>query len=205
MVLSLAVFRPFLSVLNGTATLLLRLVGIRTQGHRHLHSPEEIALLIAESRDGGLLEPEEQKRLHRALQLGLRRARDLMVPIDQLTALRVDAPWDEVVQTVTSSPFSRLPIYRGTRDRIIGILRVRDLVNQYVLQGPGSLEKLMRPVVHAQADLPADRVIAELRARRAHQAVVIDQDGGTIGLITIQDLLAELLGPKAAAAGASQA
>ena len=65
--------------------------------HRHLHSPEEIELLIAESRDGGLLEPDEQQRLHRALRLGLRDARDLMVPRERLTMLPIDAPWDEVV------------------------------------------------------------------------------------------------------------
>src|SRR5262245_54169549 len=76
---SLVIFRPLIRLLNGTALLLLRLLGTTEQAHRHLHSPEEIDLLIAESQDGGLLEPEEQQRLRRALHLGLRKARDLMV------------------------------------------------------------------------------------------------------------------------------
>ena len=194
-------FRPFLALLNGTATLILRLAGMRMDGHRHLHSPEEIELLIAESRDGGLLEPNEQQRLHRALRLTRRTARDLMVPRDKLSALPLDAPWDEVVRVVTATPFSRLPIYRETLDQVVGMLRVKDLVQRYVTDGALPLDRLMRPIQHLPETLTADRVIALLRERRAHQAVVVDASGRAVGLITIQDVLGELLGPQAVAAG----
>jgi CBS domain containing-hemolysin-like protein len=195
---SLVVFRPFITLLNGSALRLLRLFGATDQAHRHLHSPEEIDLLIAESRDGGLLEPEEQERLRRALHLGRRRARDLMVALDRLTMVPIDASWDDVVRTITASPFSRLPVYRGTRDRIVGMLRVKDLVERYAAEGHVRLDELIRPVVELGEDLPADRVIAELRERRAHSAVVVNPAGSAVGLVTIQDLLSELLGPAAA-------
>ena len=104
---SLAVFRPFTALLNATSRVVLRLVGVHASSHRHIHSPEEIELLIAESRDGGLLEPDEHRRLHRALRLGLRSARDIMVPLARVTKLHVDAPWPDVVRVVASSPFSR--------------------------------------------------------------------------------------------------
>jgi putative hemolysin len=190
---SLRAFRPFIAMLNGGANLVLRLVGIGAFGHRHLHSPAEIELMIAESRDGGLLEPDEQQRLHRALHLGLRRVRELMVPRDRLTMLAVDAPWDDIVRTVAASPFSRLPVYRGSVDRVVGTLRVKDLVERYVTEGPVPLDKLMRPIAHVPADLAADRAIALLREKRLHQAIVADEHGRTIGLITIQDLLSALL------------
>ncbi|HYN09052.1 MAG TPA: hemolysin family protein [Vicinamibacterales bacterium] len=190
---SLAVFRPFLWLLNGMSIAVLKLLGSTATTHGHLHSPDEIELLIAESRDGGLLEPQEQQRLHRALRLGLRSARDLMVPLDRLTLLPVDAPWDTIVRTVTTSPFSRIPIYRGERDQIVGTLRVKDLVERYVAEGPVSLERLIRPLVRLAPDLPADRILALLRERRAHQAIV-EAQGHALGLITIQDVLAELLG-----------
>src|SRR5438067_1376305 len=132
---SLRIFRPFTALLNAAATLALRLVGAHTSSHRHIHSPDEIELLIAESRDGGLLEPEEQQRLHRALRLGTKSARDLMVPVDRLTMVRLDTAWDALVRTVVASPFSRLPVYRDTRDRVIGTLRVKDLVERYVAEG----------------------------------------------------------------------
>jgi|RhiMethySRZTD1v2_1073278.scaffolds.fasta_scaffold31322_4 CBS domain containing-hemolysin-like protein len=191
---SLVIFRPVIWLLNGFATLVLRLVGIGEQTHGHLHSPEEIDLLIAESRDGGLLEAEEQQRLRRALRLGRRTARDLMVPLSRLTMLDVAASWDEVMAVVSASPYSRIPIHRGAPDHIVGMLRVKDLVERFVSEGPRPLDRLMRPVVTIAADVPADRVVTQLRERRAHSAVVSDPGGQAIGIITIQDLLSELLG-----------
>jgi magnesium and cobalt exporter, CNNM family len=192
---SLAAFKPFIVLLNGSATALLRLVGASMTGHRHLHSPDEIALLFAESRDGGLLEPDEQQRLHKALRLSRVTARDLMVPIDKLTMVDVDATSSEILKVVSASPFSRLPAYRGTREHVVGVLRVKDLVHRFVAEGsPETITSLLRPFVTVAADMPGDRVIARLRERRAHQAMVIDEQGVATGLITIQDVLAQFLG-----------
>lgn len=191
---SLVVFRPFITALNGSALFILRLFGATEHSHHHLHSPEELDLLIAESRDGGLLEPEEQQRLRRALHLGKRTAADLMVPRERLTMLSLSASWADMLQTVLASPFSRLPIYRGTPETIVGILRVKDLVERYASGGAVSIEALMRPVIQLDADLAADRVLTLLRDRRAHSAMVLDTRGNALGLITIQDVLAELLG-----------
>jgi magnesium and cobalt exporter, CNNM family len=202
---SLAVFRPAIALLNGTALLLLRLVGVSEQGHRHLHSPEEIDLLIAESRDGGLLEPQEQQRLRRALHLGTHKARDLMVPRDSLTMLEIGSSWDATLATVAASPFSRLPVFRSSRERVVGLLRVKDLVDRYADEGPTPLERLVRPALVLADDLPADRVLATLRERRAHSAIVVDRHGAAVGLVTIQDVLGELLGLQPETAGAQAA
>lgn len=202
---SLVVFQPLIALLNGSALLLLRALGAPERSHRHLHSPEEIDLLIAESRDGGLLEPEEQQRLRRALQLGTRTVADLMVPRERVTMLDVRSPWETVLETVLASPFSRLPVYQGSRDRIVGTLRVKDLVNRFASQGPVSLDRLVRPMLHVLEDMPADRALALLKERRAHTAIVVNPAGRTTGLITVQDLLTELLGPaEAPAAGGAR-
>jgi CBS domain containing-hemolysin-like protein len=191
---SLAVFRPLLFVLNGTATLLLKLFSVEIHGHRHLHSPEELELMIAESRDGGLLEPDEQQRLRRALRLGARPARDLMVPRARMTTLPQSATWEDVVRTVSASPFSRLPVLDASSGRVVGMLRVKDLVDRYVAEGPLPLERMIRPLVTLKDDLPADQVLARLREHRMHLAALVDAAGDVTGLITIQDLLGELLG-----------
>ena len=192
---SLVAFKPFIVFLNGSATGLLRLVGINLSGHRHLHSPDEIALLFAESRDGGLLEPDEQQRLHKALRLSRSTARDLMVPRDRLTMIDVDTSWDDVSRVVAASPFSRLPAYRGAPDHVVGILRVKDLVHRYVADGPqASIESLLRPFTKVSDSLPGDQVIARLREKRAHQAAVVDSGGAVVGFITIHDVLGEFLG-----------
>lgn len=191
---SLRAYRPFITMLNGMASLLLRLFGGGPTTHRHLHSPQEIALLIAESRDGGLLEADEQQRLHQALQLSRRTAGDLMVPRDRLTMLNVDTPWADVMHVVAASPFSRLPVYRGSPGNILGVLRVKDLVRRFVSDGPMPLDKLARPLPRLPVELPADRIIGVFRAKRAHLALVVDGNDDVVGLVTIHDVLGELLG-----------
>ncbi len=193
---SLRMFSWAIDALNGSGVLLLRLMGVPSTGHRHVHSPEEIELLIAESRDGGLLEPEEQIRLHRALRLGLRTAGQLMVPRERLSGIEIATPLDQILETVAASPFSRLPVYKGTLDNVLGMLHTKDVVTEYVAgMRRRSLASLLRPIVRVPHDMPADRLLAYLRERRTHQALVVGEDGSRIaGLITLEDVLAELLG-----------
>lgn len=192
---SLRVFRPFIVLLNGSGGLLLKLVGLRNAGHRHIHSPEEIALLIAESRDGGLLEPEEQVRLHRALSLGLRTAKQLMVPRERLAAVSADMPFEQLVREMAASPFTRLPVYRASLDDIIGFVRTKLVVQHYVRHGmQGGMEAILQPIWFVDESMPADRLLAFMRERRSHQAIVRDASGRVIGLVTLADVLADLLG-----------
>ena len=191
---SIRAFSWSIALLNGSAVLLLRLLGVPSTGHRHVHSPEEIDLLIAESRDGGLLEPQEQVRLHRALRLGLRTARQLMVPRARLAVIDAALPFDEVLRVVAASPYSRVPVYRGSLDHVIGILHVKDIVTRYVRAGAMTVASLLRPIVRVPDTMPADRLLAFLRERRSHQALVVDTAGEVVGLITLEDVVAELLG-----------
>jgi putative hemolysin len=191
---SLRAFSWSIKLLNGSGVLLLRLLRVPSTGHRHVHSPEEIDLLIAESRDGGLLEPLEQVRLHRALRLGLRSARQLMVPRARLAAIDANTPVDEVLRVAAASPYSRLPVYRGSLDNIVGILHSKDVVTRYVQSGTVSVSSLLRPIVRVPDTMPADRLLAFLRERRSHQALVVDTSGDVVGLITLEDVVAELLG-----------
>jgi putative hemolysin len=191
---SMRAFAWSIAVLNGSGVLLLKLIRVPTTGHRHVHSPEEIALLIAESRDGGLLEPQEQVRLHRALRLGLRTARQLMVPRARLATVNAEMPFDEVLRVVAGSPYSRLPVYRGSLDNIAGILHIKDVVTRFVRPGRLNVANLLRPIVSVPESMPADRLLAFLRERRSHQAIVLDAAGKVAGLITLEDVVAELLG-----------
>ena len=189
------VLRPFNAVLNGSGLLLLRLMGAPHQAHRHIHSPDEIALLIADSRDGGLLEADEHRRLARALRLNLRQARQLMVPRRKIAALDINTPLNEVISIVTASPFSRLPVYRDTIDNVVGLVHTKDLVRWYVsARGRGTLADVIRPMTSVHESVTADRVLKQLRERRTHQALVVDEHGGTAGLLTLEDVLSELLG-----------
>lgn len=190
-------FSPFISFLNGSGILILRALGVPATGHRHVHSPEEIELLIAESRDGGLLEPEEQVRLHRALRLGLRSAAQLMVPRERLASVDATTPFAEVLRIVAASPYSRLPVYEGTPVNVTGVLHTKDVVTAFVGRTPLSIASLLRPIVKVPPDMPADRLLAFLREQRTHQAFVVSASGQVEGLITLEDVVAELLGDVA--------
>jgi magnesium and cobalt exporter, CNNM family len=184
-----------IAFLNGSGNLILKLMGVKTTGHRHVHSPEEIELLIAESRDGGLLEPQEQVRLHQALRLGLRTAQQLMVPRSRFAAIDVATPFPEVLRLVATSPYSRLPIYRGTIDEIIGILHTKDVVTSFVSdRRDTSVMTLLRPIAQVHDSIPADHLLAYMRDRRIHQTLVVGENGVVEGMITLEDVVAELLG-----------
>jgi CBS domain containing-hemolysin-like protein len=160
-----------------------------------VHSPEELELLIAESRDGGLLEPDEQKRLHQALRLALRTARQLMVPRTSISAIDIQWEPSRVLEFVLDTPFSRLPVYEASLDRFIGILHTRDLVLAHVEhRRHDSIRELIRPAFTVPEMMPAHRLLQTLRDHRTHLALVIDEFGGVAGLVTLEDLLSELLG-----------
>ena len=192
---SLTAYAWLIAIVNGSTVALLRLLRVPNTGNRHVHSPEEIDLLIAESRDGGLLEPEEQVRLHRALRLGLRTARQLMVPRARLVAIDAATPFPEVLRIAATSPYSRLPVCRGTLDDVVGLIHTKDVVTHFVRRGfSGNLASVLRPLVRVPDTMAADRLLAFLRERRSHQALVVDRTGAVTGLITLEDVLSELLG-----------
>lgn len=195
---SLVLFSGFIRVLNGFALLILRMLGAPQVGHRHIHSPQEIDLLIAESRDGGLLEPDEHRRLRRALQLGVRPARHLMVPRGQMAAVELGTPPAELLRWVADTPYTRLPVYRETIDHVVGTLHTKDLVLHYLQEGDrATIESVMRPALIVHESVTADRLLSMMRERGSRQAIVADEFGGVSGLVTLTDVLTEVLGDVA--------
>jgi CBS domain containing-hemolysin-like protein len=192
---SLRAFGWFLRVLNASGILLLRALRLPHTGHRHIHSPEEIEMLIAESRDGGLLEPDEQVRLQKALRLRLRTARELMAPVRTVTAIDASTPPDEVLKAVCCTPFTRVPVYRGSIDHVVGAVHTRDLVRRYAKHGVlQRFEDLVRPVLRVRDNVKADALLTQLRQHPMHLAIVVDAAERVLGLVTLQDVLGELLG-----------
>lgn len=193
---SLRVFAPFIWLLNGSGILLLRLLRAPQVSHRHIHSPEEIDLLIVESRDGGLLEPDEQRRLHQALRLSMYPVSTVMVPAAKVSAIHADQPFATIAAQVAASPYSRLPVYRGDRGTVIGVLQTKTVALTVArgLTGQTVIDDLLQPVVEVAATTTADKVLTILREGRSQQAVVTDEQGRMVGLVTLEDILEEVFG-----------
>ena len=193
---SLWLFTWFIALLNGSGMAVLRWLRMPAAGsHRHIHSPDEIELLIAESRDGGLLEPDEHQRLHQALTLSRRSARELMVPRTDVVAVDLQWPSARQLDAVIASPYTRLPVYDGTIDRVLGVVHARDVAMTFAkTRGLDAVRGLLRTVPAVPESMAADEVLRTLRDQRAHQALVVDEYGGLAGLITLQDVVSELLG-----------
>ena len=189
---SLRALSWFIVVLNGSGLAILRLMGVKGRAHRHIHSADEIELLISESRD---LEPDDHLRLSNALRLGNRPVRQLMVPRRSIAAISIETPLEEVYRIAAESPFTRLPVYRKSVDNIIGILHTKDLVRNYVTsRKPRTLGQMLRKVTHVPDSATADQLLHAFREERTHQAIVVDEFGGVDGLVTIEDLVTDVLG-----------
>ncbi|WKW12656.1 hemolysin family protein [Pseudogemmatithrix spongiicola] len=196
LLLSLKLMRWPISLLNGSGAAILRALRMPTHGHAHIHSPTEIEYLIAESREGGQLDPQESQRLREALRLGMRTVGELMVPRTRVVGIADDTTWPEVVEVLRRTPFSRLPVYEETLDHVVGVLHVRDVVRRLIdgAEPPASLRDVITPVLVVPETMAVDRLLERLRAERKALAIVADEFGGTAGLITVGDLLDELLG-----------
>jgi CBS domain containing-hemolysin-like protein len=193
---SLWLLGPFIWFLNGSGTLILRALGSAQGAHRHVHSPEEIELLIAESHDGGLLEPDELRRLQRALRFSLRTAAQLMTTRDRMQAIDVTTPVEQVLELALESSQANVPVYRDTLDTVVGFLNTKRLLVRHVEDRPiRSLREELAPALTVDASMTGDRLLAELRRRRTHQAIVVDDRRQVVGMVTLDDILSSLLGP----------
>jgi putative hemolysin len=189
------VFSWFIDVLNATGQFFLKLVGVPIHYERHIHSPEEIELLIIQGRERGSLEDEEHRRLRRVLRFAETRVRELMVPRTRIKAAPRNASRTELVEALANSPYTRLPVHGDSMDEIVGLVHVKDVAIKLASDGDDfSLSQIMRPIPHVPLGMPVDEVLELMRRERAQMAIVLDEYGGTAGLVTMEDLVEEILG-----------
>jgi len=188
------VMSPFIWVLNGAANWLLRLAGIRPMSEaHHAHSPEEIRLLVMQARAVGTLNETDSAMLAGIFDFAAKRVHDVMRPRTEIVALHVDADEQEIATIVRRERYSRYPVYDESLDDIVGVFLSKDLW----LREPGRpfvLREHLRDPLLIPASRSAERVLDDLRRTRAQMAVVLDEFGGTAGIITMEDLIEEVIG-----------
>jgi CBS domain containing-hemolysin-like protein len=185
---------PFIALLNGTAAASLRLVGIGPASEaQRVHSPEELRLLVMQAKAYGMLDETDSAMLAGVFDFHQKRAHDVMRPRTEVVALPIDASEREVWEVLRRERYSRYPVYRETLDDIVGVFLAKDLF-LYEGKEPFQLERFVREALYVPATRPAERVLDDLRKTRAHMAVVLDEYGGTAGIVTLEDLVEEVIG-----------
>ena len=183
-------------VLNGIGNLLLRLLRIPpAHGHGRLVAAEELELIVAESVEGGLIQDDEEAFIRNIFDFSERTVGQVMTPRRRMQALNVHCPQDELIRIVTQSFHSRFPIYEGDLDHIVGILHLKDLARLTMRpNGPFDLRLILRAAPEVPEDFRVDRLLAAFKKQKLHMAVVRDEFGGLAGVVTLEDLVEEIVG-----------
>ena len=185
---------PFIWLLNGTANLLLRPFGIRTVSEAgHVHTAEELRLLVVQARDQGTIDATDSAMLAGVFDFHQKRARDVMRPRTEVVGLPVDATEPEVRELVFQERYSRYPVYEDSLDNVVGLFVAKDLLF-YRGPEPFELRRAMRDPLFVPDSRAAERVMDDLRKTRAQMAIVLDEFGGTAGIVTLEDLVEEVVG-----------
>lgn len=187
--------RPFTYLMNGAGNGVVRLLGFEAiSGHEMAHSMEEVAMIVEESRQAGILPRDQAEFLHNVFRLPAKRVRDCLVPIEKMAALELHMPEKEIMQQVRDGAHTRMPVYDRDADNIVGIVNTKDLFHLFSLRGMVVLDDAMYPPVFVDPERPISEVLRQFRRQRRPMAVVRGADGKTLGLITLEDIVEEIVG-----------
>lgn len=190
------VTRPFTGLLNWSANRIVRLFGIKgtTAEHERVHSPEEILMLVEQSRQTGRLAPQDARMIEGVFEFSEKNARDVMTPRTQIVALQSDLTLVQAADRVASAGRSRYPVCRESLDDIIGVVHAKAILAGLRADPAQQLEAVMRPTLFVPGTREVEDVLADMKRQKVHLAIVLDEYGGTAGLVTMEDLLEEIVG-----------
>ncbi len=188
------VFKPFIWLLNGLSNLILRMIGLEPADEHEAHSAEELRLLMRESQKSGAIKEDNFQIIQKAFDFSELTAQQVMVPRVSIFALEADTPRDEILKAVIENGYSRIPVYEEDIDTVLGVVYAKDVFRANAQGDDWSLRGLMRPVQYVYATTRLNRVLKDFQLKKAHVGIVIDEYGGTEGLIAMEDILEELVG-----------
>lgn len=187
-------FRPFIWLLNGLANFVLKLFGVKPVTEQDIHSEDELKLIIAESEEGGAIEPNERELIQNVFDFDDRIVRQVMVPRVKISGLRSSLTMEETMELVLREGYSRFPVFETSLDEIVGIVHAKDIIAAYVQKADRTLKDIMRPAHFIPESKRIDVLLREFQRRKTQMAIVVSEFGGTIGIVTLEDILEELVG-----------
>ncbi|PKL93670.1 MAG: hypothetical protein CVV20_02455, partial [Gemmatimonadetes bacterium HGW-Gemmatimonadetes-1] len=185
-------------ILNGTANRLLALAGVEPPSEHHrLHSPEEIRILVEQSGEGGSLDRSNARLLEGVFEFSEKTAEEVMTPRTEMSALAADLTVEAAADIVATSGRSRYPVYAESLDEITGVIHAKEILRALRQQPGMTIRHLSRPPLFVPGTREVEDVLADMKRLKTHLAVVLDEYGGTAGLVTMEDLLEEIVGEMA--------
>lgn len=187
-------FIPFIWVLNGFANFLLRLVGIQPHPHEGAHSSEELQYLLDKGKESGALNNAEHELIKNVFDFNERIVKNIMVPRTKIVAIRLTDTTDDFIETVMEEGYSRIPIYDDNIDQIVGVVHTKDILPLVARGQEVVLQDIMRKPYFIPETKKINDLMAEFQLKRIQIAFVLDEFGGTAGMVTLEDIVEELVG-----------
>lgn len=189
----MSILRPIVGFVNSISNLLLRILGQkRIDSKIHILTSEEIKTVITLGEKEGALEPDEKKMLQSILELTNTTVKEVMVPRTELVGLNIDSSKKDVIETITRTGFSRFPVYKDSIDDILGVIHSKDLLPED--KGAFSLSRILKKPLFVPESMKIHHLLCEFKKGQRHMAVVVDEYGGVEGMVTLEDLLEEIVG-----------
>ena len=189
------IFNPFIWLLNGFGNLVLKMLNIP---HSHkgslVHSTEELDMLVNASYDGGVLNETEKDMLHNVFKFSDLTAKQVMIPRTDMICIPIDMPMEELYKLAAENQYTRYPVYEEDIDHITGLVHVKDLYSLSIKDETCPIEKIQRNILLVPETMTMDNLVLEFKKRKGQMAIVVDEFGGTSGLITLEDVLEEIFG-----------
>lgn len=189
------IMRPVIFIMNGMGNGVVRLLGFQpVTGHQMLHSVEELGLLIEETRQAGVLPRDQAEYVRNVFRLPEKLVRDCLVPRERVAALELHMPEEKILEAVREGAHTRMPVYDGDLDNIVGIVNTKDLFHLFSMRGMVVLDDAMYPVLFIPPDRPISEVLRDFRRKKRPMAVVREENGHVAGIITLEDIVEEIVG-----------
>ncbi|WP_285009950.1 hemolysin family protein [Pedobacter faecalis] len=189
------VFRPFIFVLNGLANVILKLFGISSVGgHESVHSTEELYYLLDQGKESGALDTNEHELIKNVFDFNERVVKNIMVPRTKISGVELSAPRQEVIAMVINEGYSRMPVYDEQIDKIVGIVHAKDILPLLADNKDWALKDIIRKPYFVPETKKINDLLSELQQKRIQIAIVIDEFGGTAGMVTLEDIVEEIVG-----------
>jgi len=189
---------PFIKALNGSARGLVGLFGLKPASeHEMAHSEEELRIILSESFKSGEINQSEYKYVDRIFEFDERVAKEIMVPRTDMVTLSKDLTWNEITSIIELEKYTRYPVDDGDKDNILGMVNMKELLSYYLNRDSDRsrpLEEFVKPVIRVIETIPIHDLLLKMQKERIHMAVLMDEYGGTSGLVTVEDILEEIVG-----------